>query len=513
MQYHAREADDYFEVSYVFSRNLPRHLCGGTVGQSREKPSTPTPQRATSKAATMAAQAPSHRLISSHRRGPVVLVSRDIAFTFPLSYAYLAGYLKAMGEEVVVLFKDGDHASLVKKIMALNPLMVGLGNLYPELKETGALIQMLNQAGRRFPVVIGGQMVSPTPVFAVEITGADIGVIGEGEVTLFRLAQALREGRDCADVGGVAIRQGGTIQLSGPGACVEDLDTLPPVPYELFPTDKWLPIGKWYAKNCPQPLWRVDDRVINVHGGRGCPFTCNFCYHHSKPRYRSLPVMFAEAAGALERFDGNMLYFSDDLVLVSPKRAGQLVEQVRLLKRPISYSVSTRFDNLVRMSDELLGQMQDTGCRIMGLGIESGSDRMLKLIGKNTTGDEVLTQLERLKRFGIYPSVSMMVGQYTETLADVADSIRVMKESVRVNPAIQYAFTIMTPFPGSELYAKIFEEGLLRDDREFYDRYFSTAGEWKQVVNLSAMSEQQVLRAHQQIQQEYVQAKQAAPAM
>jgi radical SAM superfamily enzyme YgiQ (UPF0313 family) len=223
-----------------------------------------------------------------------------------------------------------------------------------------------------------------------------------------------------------------------------------------------------------------------------------------------MPVMFAEAAAALERFDGNMLYFSDDLVLASPRRASQLVTEIRKLSRRINYSVSTRFDNLARMDDDLLGAMKETGCRIMGLGVESGSDRVLKIIGKNTTADVILAQLERLKKFGILPTVAVMVGQHTETVEDVEASIRLMKQSVLVDPLIQYAFTIVTPFPGSSLYDLIFKNNLLANDREFYDRYFSSTGEWKQIVNLSAMTDQQVLIMYQKIQREYLQVKQIA---
>jgi radical SAM superfamily enzyme YgiQ (UPF0313 family) len=396
--------------------------------------------------------------------------------------------------------------------MESNPILVGFGSLYPELKEVGEIITSLNKAGRKFPVVIGGQMVSPTPEFAVKVTGADFGVVGEGEITLHKLVTALRDGRDTSCVRGLVIRNGEEFLSTGPGDYIEDLSKLPAVPYDLFPQEQWLPIGLWYAENCPQPHWKVEDRVINIHGGRGCPFMCNFCYHHSKTRYRPVPSMMAEADEALYRFNGNMLYFSDDLVLASPQRARQLVEGIRTLNRPIEYSVSARFDGLARLDDQLLTEMKQTGCRIMGLGIESGSDRILKIIGKNCTVDTIWNGLERLKRVGILPTVSIMVGQYTETKEDVEASIKLMRESVRSNPAINYSFTITTPFPGSPLYDLIFQKGYLRDHKEFYDGYFSTSdkygravGEFKQVVNLSAMNDEEVLEMHGKISQAYKQ--------
>jgi len=447
---------------------------------------------------------------SANRQGPVVLVSAPIAFTFPLSYAYLAGYLVERQERVVVLFRQANPADTVRAIMDQRPLLVGFGSLYPELEEIRQLIGRLDQAGRSFPVVIGGQMVSPTPEFAVRVTRADYGIVGEGEITLHRLVVALREGSDPAAIPGLAIRAADQVLNTGIGAYIEDLASLPPIPYELFPLERWLMVGRWYTENCPQPHWRFRDRVINVHGGRGCPFSCNFCYHHSRARYRPVETMLAEAQEACQRFSANMLYFSDDLVLATPQRARQLIDGLRTFGRRLPYSVSARFDTLARLDDELLCGLKETGCRIMGLGAESGSDRVLRLVGKNCTGAMIRDGLRRLRNVGILPTTSIMVGQHTETCEDAEASVALVRDTVREDPNIQYAFTVTTPFPGSPLYRTLLEEGHLRDDQEFYDRYFSKdrgTAVWSQVVNLSAMTDAQVQHYYGRLWQVYAEEK------
>lgn len=490
--YQSRPEADEYEASYLLERSQARPALK----------LAPLPSGAKAPAPTAA------------RKGPVVLVSRAIAFTFPLSYAYLAGELRAQGEDVRVLFKDVPAQALVKQIMDLNPLIVGFGNLYPELAETRGLIQMLDEAGRKFPVVIGGQMVSPTPEFAVQVTRADFGVIGEGELILGELVKRLRCGADPSDIKGLVVRDGMNVRSNGPGAFIENLSTgLPAIPYDLFPTEQWLPIGAWYAKYLPQPHWKVEDRVINVHGGRGCPYTCNFCYHHSKPRYRDIPVMMEEAQEALIRFNGNMLYFSDDLVMASPKRARQLIDAIGNLDRPVSFQISTRFDILAKMDDGLLRDLKRAGCRSMGLGLESGSDRILQLIGKNCTVREIEDGLDRLHEFNIYPTTSIMLGQHTETAEDAAASIALVERTVKKNPYLNYAFTLTTPFPGSALYDLIFQHGILKTDQDFYDRYFSTAGEFKQVINLSSMSDAEVQACYAEIHRVYDVVKRKANAL
>ena len=380
--------------------------------------------------------------------------------------------------------------------------MVGFGSLYPDLYAIREIVKILDEVGRSFPIAVGGQMVSPTPEFAVEITGADYGVIGEGEVILYELVRALRERRDPSDVKGLAIRDGQIVKLTGPGEYIHDLSKLPPIPYDLFPTEKWLHIGRHYV-GMAQPHWRYKDRVISIHGGRGCPYDCNFCYHHSKARYRSISEMIAEADELLDRYDANMLYFGDDLVLAGPRRASELTESLAKLKRPIEYSVSCRFDVLSRIDDGLLREMKRTGCRIMGLGIESGSQRILDIMHKRITVDQIVTGLRRLKEVGILPTVSIMVGQLSETVEDVEESMALMIESVRYDKNIQYAFTITTPFPGTELYDIALQKGLLKGHHDFYKRYDPTRELSTVTVNLSNMSDAEVYAMQKKLEMTY----------
>ncbi len=445
-------------------------------------------------------------LQSKNRKGPVVLVSRRIQYSFPLSYAYLAGYLKAQGEEVVMLFKEHPIERLCEMIAELKPLLVGFGSLYPELKEIKEIVARLDSGGRDFPVVVGGQMVSPTPEFAVKITGADYGVVGEGELTLFSLTRARREGRDPATGLGRAIRQGDDVELTGPGEYIEDLSTLPEIPYELFPSEKWLGIGKWYSQYVPNSLWGYGDRVVNIHGGRGCPYSCNFCYHHSKPRYRPVESMVADAAEMLDRFDANVLYFSDDTTLISPQRAEALVKGLKGLRPPHMFAISSRFDIIARMDDSLLQELKDAGCIMMGLGFESGSNRiLLDVIGKKMTAEIMLDGMRRLRNAGIAVTGNFMVGQHTETLEDVDATSVFMRRCLEIMPHAEFSFSLTTPFPGSKLYKMILDEGMVKDDRDFYGKFFADGkGEtWNPVVNLTAMSDADVIASYQRLQREY----------
>ena len=187
---------------------------------------------------------------TSNKKGSVVLISKDVSYTFPFGYAYLAGYLIERGEEVVVLFRPDnsrDFKKFVQQIIDLKPVLVGFGTLYPDLYPVKELVELLNKADRNFPIVIGGQMVTPTPEFAMKITGADFGVIGEGEIILDELVKALRQDKNVRDVKGLAINENGAISFTGPGGFIKDMSKLPKIPYDLFPSSKWLNIGRYYV--------------------------------------------------------------------------------------------------------------------------------------------------------------------------------------------------------------------------------------------------------------------------
>jgi len=448
-------------------------------------------------------------LQSKNISGPVVLISKDIIYTFPFGYAYLAGYLRQQSEAVKMLFRPRKRTGFkefVRQIIELKPLIVGFGTLYPDLYDVKELINLLNQTGRDFPIVIGGQMVTPTPEFAIKITGADYGVIGEGEIILYQLVKTLREQKSTSRVKGLIIRDGDQVILTGAGQYIEDLSKLPPIPYDLFPKEKWLNIGQFYI-DYSQPHWRYNDRVVFLHGGRGCPFNCNFCYHSSRPRYRAITDIMADAKELIERYNANMLYFGDDLTIASPARARELTEAIKKLNRPVEYSVSARFDILERIDDELLREMKRTGCRIMGPGVESGSQRILDIMHKRITVEQIITGLQRLKDVGILPTAAIMVGQLNETMEDVKASMDIMLKTLRNDKNINYAFAITTPFPGSELYSIAKTKGIIKNDFDFYKRFNPDKELGAVSVNLSSMTDQQVETMRNQLEKTYKQEK------
>ena len=451
-------------------------------------------------------------LTSPNKNGPLVLVSKNINYIFPSGYGYLAGYLVERGETVKILLRPDEkigYPELVKQILKLKPLAVGFGTIYPDLYPIKEIIALLNQAGRDFPIIIGGQMVSPTPEFAVEVTGADIGVVGEGEIILYNLVQALRAGTDLNQTKGLVLNQDGRQILTGPGEYIQDLSKLPKIPYELFPPTDWLHVGRFYL-NIPQPHNQYKDRTITIHGGRGCPFRCNFCYHHSRARYRPISLMIKEAEELIKKFKANLIYFDDDLALASPQRALELAEGMEKLPKRVEYSLSGRFDILDKISDQALIKMKRSGLRSINIGVESGSQRILDIIGKKITVEQIINGFKRLKAAGILPNANIMVGQLSETDEDVQKSLELILEALKINKNMNWSFSITTPFPGSRLYDICFEKGIFKSHYDFFQRLNPDEVFTGLTVNLTAMSDNAVLNWLEKLHQTWKLAKRQA---
>lgn len=458
----------------------------------------------------------------SNPDGPIVIISKKIEYTFPFGYGYIAGYLKEKGENVIVEFRPDSqlhYPAFIDRIVRTHrPMLIGFGSIYPDLYHTKTLISELKKIDNNIPAVVGGQMVSPTPDFALAITGADFGVISEGEIIFHQLIQTIRRHLDPATVKGIVLRtSAGRIFNTGPGEYIEDMAELPPVPYELFPEEQWLYISKFYtsyADTFLAPMYRYRDRIVAIHGGRGCPYTCNFCYHHNVARYRPLEDMFREAEILVKRYDANMIEFNDDLVVATVKRAEEMISRMHNLRektgRNIEFSLSSRFNIIAKMSDQLLRDLKAAGCRIIGIGLESGSQAVLDRMNKKITVKQIETGLRRLRDANIIPIVAFMVGQIDETHEEVQESIDLLRRLTRDNPYFVSQFTIATPYPGSKLYDVCFERDLLKSHEDFfnlYDPYVELGGV---TVNLSKMSDAEVLFYRNEMEKIHMEGKKLA---
>ncbi len=314
----------------------------------------------------------------------------------------------------------------------------------------GDAVSLITEIKEKMPwviTVLGGCHITFLPEETMDACPAiDIGVLGEGEVTMLELVHKIEDGEPLDDVDGLVIRDGGKIRKTRPRRLIENLDSLP------FPARHLLPMEKYTALGEQAPLG-------NVMTSRGCPFRCTFCSSSrifgSTFRARSAENVCEEVSELVEKYKINFIEFTDDTFTVNKKRSFKLAALLR--KLDVSWAFGSRVDLI---SEELLRAFRRSGALVFYMGIESASERVLKLLKKGIRLEQVRSAIASAKKVGLETVGSFIIGTPGERKEDALETIR-----FAISSGIDYAqFTAMTPYPGTEVYELAKMNGLLETE-------------------------------------------------
>jgi radical SAM superfamily enzyme YgiQ (UPF0313 family) len=228
---------------------------------------------------------------------------------------------------------------------------------------------------------------------------------------------------------------------------VHDLDSLPFQPWDIFNS---LP----YDYSCQ---WFEIRPVFTMNTSRGCPFNCTFCSVGSiwGKQYIcfSAERIIAEVEYLVKEYGAKGIYFREDNFTLSSKRTEEFCE--RLIKKHIniSWACETRVDNL---SKELVELMSAAGCKAFYFGVESGSPKILGMIKKQITIEQIERAINLCKRYGVKSYCSLITGLPGENYEDYLMSMKLME---KLKPHA-YVFNIYVAIPNSSLYRYILESNL-----------------------------------------------------
>ena len=198
-------------------------------------------------------------------------------------------------------------------------------------------------------------------------------------------------------------------------------------------------------------------RVASIQTSRGCPAKCTFCDIRMTPyRYRT-GERIVEEIRHLKAMDVNEFFIVDDTFTINRDRVLDVCKRLVDEKLNITFKVSSRVDSV---DEEMLGWLKKAGCTRIHYGVESGSQRLLDLLEKGITLDQVRKTFAMTRKAGIGTYAYMMIGIPTETPDEMEQSIRFARE-LRPDHA---NFSICTPFPKTKLYETWLAENPDQDD-------------------------------------------------
>lgn len=282
----------------------------------------------------------------------------------------------------------------------------------------------------------------------------DFIVRGEPECAVSELARILAGGGRPSPGGvpGLGCRDGGG-PIRAPGMAREpDLDALP------FPDRTLIPSGRRYFN----PVVR-HARFTTAFTSRGCAGRCVFCsspaFHGGRVRYRSVGSVLGEL-GEIRRQGFREVFFRDENFTGDRDRLFAICDGMRRAGHGLAWTCSTRVD---LVDPEVAHAMRGAGCRLVRMGLESGSQRVLDRIGKGISVAGTLAAFAACRAAGLDTHAHAMIGLPGETREDFAGTVRLVREA---DPTY-LTISVCTPFPGTALHDRLGRRGDSRDTPYF----------------------------------------------
>ena len=380
----------------------------------------------------------------------------------PYGIIQLAAYLEKQDKNLQIEILDCnaekvDWKKLEERIGASNPDIVACASL--ATCNTYPVVKTLETAKRIVPkalTVTGGQHFTATAQDSLQIyPEIDVIIRNEGEKTLAELVKARQNGKHLQNIQGISYRNSGEVLHNPSRTLIENLEDLPFPGYHLvkdnMPKYHFSIMG---GKDAPYAL---------IEGARGCNHQCTFCtqWRHWQACWRLKPAkrIADEMAYCSQEFGSKMIWLTDDN-FGTGQRPSQIAEEIIAKKLPDDawWFVQARCDDIIR-NKEILPRLAKSGLSWVLLGVENSNPDTLDYFKKGITPNDAKTAVKLLQDNGIFAHAMVIIGNHKET----HQSIRKLREFANDLDPDFIMFGILTPFPGTEVYAEAERNGWIED--------------------------------------------------
>ena len=368
---------------------------------------------------------------------------------YQLSLPSLVGYLRKYGHNSTIVdptIERMTNDDVILKMIASPPQIIGVSIPFTTFAESG--IELLKKIRNRFPnipIICGGVHATLLPEEIAPY--CDAVVIGDGEETFLEIIEKCDNGQSFYDVKGIAYKLNNKIIINE-NRLLPDLNELPPPAWDL------LPLNKHKMALHFEPT----KKVMPILSTRGCPFSCDFCSNwilsRKVVRFKDVEKVISEINELIFKYKVNTLLFRDEVFTLNRNRVIQLCEEIIENKLNIEWWCQTRVGLI---DDDLLKIMKSAGCVAISCGIESGSDVVLKDIGKKITIHQAKDTIAMIKNNGIFSYVNFIIGHSLDTKETILETMKVADEL----DADNLGYAIATPYPKTMLREKAEKQGCI----------------------------------------------------
>ena len=360
----------------------------------------------------------------------------------PLGILYLASHLRARNFDVEVF--DTTFSSRTDLLNVLHNTEPEVLGVYANLMTRPSVVRILQAAkDAGWKTVVGGPE-SGANVEEYLLAGADVVVIGEGEITMEELLPILR-GRSPGELQGVRgiafIDDGGRVQRTVPRPLIPDIDRQP------WPSRESVSIGRYLE------TWRTHHGTgsVSLITARGCPYDCRWCSHavYGKThRRRKAASVVDEIEWILDRYSPDMLWIADDVFTIHHGWLAEFAAEMKKRRLKIPFECISRADRLNAHVADLLAEL---ACFRIWIGSESGSQRVLDAMERGVTVKQVRDAVAVCRSRGIQTGMFLMWGYEGEEIEDIEETIHHVK---RAAPDIFFT-TVAYPIRGTPYFDEV----------------------------------------------------------
>jgi radical SAM superfamily enzyme YgiQ (UPF0313 family) len=386
---------------------------------------------------------------------------------FPIGAAYMAGVAAEHGHEVETLdlcFLDAPQPALHAALRAFTPDVVGISlrnldsSAYPQntsyIDDYRALVAAL-RAQIDAPIVLGGAGFTIMPQAILAYLGADIGIVGEGELAFPWVLRRLESNLPIASTAEFRC------EPVGEAICVTSTARIPRLDLVGTPAREHFDCAAYYERG----------GALNIQTKRGCYFECVFCSYPliegAKVRMRSAATVADEIAAERAARGVRHWFFVDNIFNMPIRHAKEIC--TALVERGLDIEWSG-YLNPKFIDDELCALMARSGCRAIEFGTDSGSPAMIARLQKEFTVDDLRRASTLCHRHGLKFCHSLIFGGPGETEASVAETIALMDE---LQPTAVIALTGIRVLPGTPMVDIALRDGQIdEDDNLLYPKFY-----------------------------------------
>jgi len=423
-----------------------------------------------------------------------------VGIGYPTGIGYIGAYLQEQGHEVTI-FDNNQKCygkdKLTKYLEDSDADIVGISAMVNAYNQVMQLTRLIKEV-KGCPIVLGGAMATYSPEVIMRNMDVDVCVLGEGEETAGEL---FGNWPNYAGIPGIAYMEDDEQFVK-----TEDrmfAKTRDDYPYPGY--DGLLDISKyWRATLATWETHIRDEKLMHsykkrVHEGMkiatmvtgmGCPYKCTFCTnstHYMKTRERTPQNVAKEAMYLKNKFGIEGIRFDDDLLILQKKRTLELCKELK--KTGLLWSGQSV--GRATSEDAIVAEMADAGCVGFGVGIETGSDRLLKAMLKGSRTKHYEMAYHNAIKHGVGIRVQLLYGSPGEDRSTLEETVDFFKRT-GMPPR---RFNRLLPMPGSAVFDQCLEQGIIYNEHDFLNCTSMISGYTSRSINfnITSMSDEEYL--------------------